>query len=202
MADWSTFLAFIIFVTVMTGTPGPGNLTFMAIGAKLGTRAAMPSIWGANLADVLMNIMVAQGLGLLMTQSGPLSLILKALCMAYMVYLAWRILNMSRATKGDVKALSFWEGALIHPLSPKTWAMNVMGFSIYFTPSGSLWDETAILAGSFFTGGMIFHTLWAYMGASIMKILGHGRVFQAFTATMVALMVGATAWSLWLQGHA
>ena len=35
MADWSTLMAFAVFVCVMSGTPGPGNLTFMALGAKL-----------------------------------------------------------------------------------------------------------------------------------------------------------------------
>ena len=163
--------------------------------------SAMPSIIGACLADVLMNILVVQGVGAVLAQGGSITLVLKMLCMVYMVYLAWRIMTMNRASQGEAKALSFWEGALIHPLSPKTWAMNVMGFSIYFNPSGSLWDETAILAGSFFVGGMFFHTLWAVMGASIMKMMGRGRAFQVFTATMAVLMVGSTAWSLWLQGQ-
>ncbi|MCT4656831.1 MAG: LysE family transporter [Cohaesibacter sp.] len=200
MSDLSSFLAFMIFVAVMTGTPGPGNLAFMAIGAQIGVKAALPPILGAVLAAICMNILIAQGLGAVLAQGGPLTLALKVASMAYMLYLAWRVLTMARAQEGKAKALSFWEGTLIHPLSPKTWAMGVIGYSVYFTPSGSLWDETFLLAAGFAMGGLVFHSSWALAGASIMRLLGQGRAFQFFTGSMAALMVGSTAWSLWLQG--
>lgn len=199
MENLSTFIAFMTFVAVMTGTPGPGNLAFMAIGAQIGVGAALRPILGAVLGAIGMNILIAHGLGAILSQEGPISLFLKLACMAYMLYLAWRIVTMSKGEEKEARPLTFLEGAMIHPLSPKTWAMGVIGYSVYFQPSGSLMDEALILAGGFAAGGLVFHTSWAFAGASIMKWLGRGRAFHIFTGSMAFLMLATTAWSLWLS---
>ena len=190
----------MLFVAVMTGTPGPGNLAFMAIGAQIGIKAALVPILGAVLASSTMNILIAFGLGTLMSQGGWVTWTFKIVSMAYMLYLAWRVLTLAKAQAGKAKALSFWEGALIHPLSPKTWAMGIIGYSVYFTPSAPLWDEALILALGFALGGLVFHSSWALAGVTIMRYLGQGKAFEFFTSMMALLMVGSTAWSLWLQG--
>lgn len=198
MLDWSSFVAFMIFVAVMTGTPGPGNLAFMAIGAQIGPMAALRPILGAMLGAACMNVLIAQGLGAVLQQNLILTRGLQIISMAYMLYLAWRIVTMHKSDGGKARALSFWEGVLIHPLSPKTWAMGVIGYSVYFSPQGSLWDETAVLVGGFAIGALVFHSSWAFAGASIMRLLGRGRAFHVFTFTMATLMLGSTIWSLWL----
>lgn len=198
--DFSALLPFMLFVAVMTGTPGPGNLAFMAIGAQIGAKAALRPILGAVLSAIGMNILIAYGLGAVLSQGGWLTLLLKGASMTYMLYLAWRVLTLSKGEAGTAKPLSFWEGTLIHPLSPKTWAMGVIGYSVYFTPSGALWDEALFLAAGFALGGLVFHSSWALAGAGIMRLLGRGKAFHIFTASMAILMVGSTAWSLWLQG--
>lgn len=198
MSDFSSFVAFMVFVCVMTGTPGPGNMAFMAIGAHAGALKALKPILGAVLAAFVMDVMIVHGLGSALAQGEMLTLVMKIVCMGYMLYLSWRILNMARDNGGDGKPLTFWEGAMIHPLSPKTWAMGVIGFSVYFKPEGSLWDEALIMAGGFAAGALFFHSAWALAGSSIMRLLGKGRSFQIFNACMVAAMLGTTAWSLWL----
>ena len=182
MQDLSSFIAFMVFVCVMTGTPGPGNMAFMAIGANVGARAAFKSIAGAVMAAFIMDIMIALGLGAVLSQGGIVTTVMKILCMAYMLYLSWRILNMARSNGGDGRPLSFWEGAMIHPLSPKTWAMGIIGFSVYFKPEGSLWDEALILAGGFAVGSMVFHTSWAYAGATVMRFLARAAAFRFLAA--------------------
>ncbi|WP_321449091.1 LysE family translocator [uncultured Cohaesibacter sp.] len=199
MADWSTLMAFAVFVCVMSGTPGPGNLTFMALGAKAGFGAVVRPLCGAILGAAILGLCVALGLGALLMQEGWIANIFRGLSMGYMLYLAWRIMTMHKADKKDAAHLSFAEGILIHPLSPKTWAMYSIAFSLYFNPTGSLLDETAILIGGFAMGGLVFHSLWGFMGAKVMQFLGDGRKYQLFTATMAVLMVGTTAWSLWAK---
>nr|WP_321462622.1 LysE family translocator [uncultured Cohaesibacter sp.] len=197
MADWSTFLAFIIFVCVMSATPGPGNLTFMALAARSGFGAVMLPLCGALLGGAFLGLMVALGLGTLLMQEGWLADFFRAISMVYMVYLSWRIMSMHKAEGRGAGQLSFAEGLLIHPLSPKTWAMYSIAFSLYFKPAGSLFDETLILLIGFGMGGLVFHSLWGLMGARVMRLLGEGRKYQLFMAGMAALMIGTTAWSLW-----
>lgn len=193
----ATFLAFAVFVIVMTGTPGPGNLTFLAIGASSGYRTAFPVIVASMLGSLPLKLSVAYGLGHVMSGGGPIVTVFKALSMAYMTYLAWRIVSLSVRPKGEVAPPSFWEGLLIHPLSPKTWAMNLVAFSTFFAGNGlSVHENALILVIGFTLGGLFFHSLWALAGISILALIGEGPLMRAITVLMAIVMLGATLWAL------
>lgn len=195
--DFATFLAFAIFVIVMTGTPGPGNLTFLAIGATSGYRTAFPVIVASQIGSLPLKLSVAYGLGHVMAGGGPIVSVFKVLSMAYMTYLAWRIISLSVKPKGEVALPSFWEGLLIHPLSPKTWAMNLVAFSTFLAGNGlSIHENALILIAGFTLGGMVFHSLWALVGVSILALIGDGPVMRAITVVMALSMLLATVWAL------
>ncbi|NVK35624.1 MAG: LysE family translocator [Rhodobacteraceae bacterium] len=195
--DTSDLIAFAIFVAVMTSTPGPGNLTFMAIGATAGFRAALPVIVASQLGSLALNLSVAFGLGTLMADGGPLVNVFKILCLGYMTYLAWRIISLNIRPLDSVRLPSFWEGLLIHPLSPKTWAMSLVAYTTFLAGS----DQTQfanglILASGFISGGSIFHSLWAMVGVSVLKLIGEGPLMRAITIVMAVGMLGATLWAM------
>ncbi|WP_421980559.1 LysE family translocator [Roseibium sp.] len=195
--DLATFLAFAIFIIVMTGTPGPGNLTFLAIGASAGYRTAFPVIVASQIGSLPLKLSVAYGLGHVMAGGGPVVLLFKVLSMAYMAYLAWRIISLSVKPKGEVALPSFWEGLLIHPLSPKTWAMNLVAFSTFLAGNGlSIHENALILVAGFTLGGMVFHSLWALLGVSILALIGDGPVMRVVTVLMAVSMLAATVWAL------
>lgn len=195
--DTATFLAFAVFVIVMTGTPGPGNLTFLAIGATAGYRTAFPVIVASQIGSIPLKLGVAYGLGHVMAAGGPVVSVFKALSMAYMTYLAWRIICLSVRPKGEVALPSFWEGLLIHPLSPKTWAMNLVAFSTFLAGNTLTLHENALILVSGFTlGGLVFHSLWALAGVSILAVIGEGPAMRAITVSMAVAMLGATLWAL------
>ncbi len=155
--DYATFLAFAVFVIVMTGTPGPGNLTFLAIGASAGYRTAFPVIVASQIGSLPLKLSVAYGLGHVMAGGGTVVTVFKVLSMAYMTYLAWRIVCLSVKPKGEVALPSFWEGLLIHPLSPKTWAMNLVAFSTFLAGNGlGIHENAMILVAGFTLGGWCF----------------------------------------------
>jgi len=195
--DLATFLAFAVFVIVMTGTPGPGNLTFLAIGASAGYRTAFPVIVASQIGSVPLKLSVAYGLGHVMAGGGAVVSLFKALSMAYMTYLAWRIVSLSVKPKGEVALPSFWEGLLIHPLSPKTWAMNLVAFSTFLAGNGlGLHENALILVTGFTLGGLVFHSLWALIGVSILALIGEGPLMRAVTVSMAVAMLAATVWAL------
>lgn len=195
--DYATFIAFAVFVVVMTATPGPGNLTFLAIGASAGYRTAFPVIIASQIGSLPLKLSVAYGLGHLMAGGGPVVTIFKILSMAYMTYLAWRIVSLSVKPKGTVALPSFWEGLLIHPLSPKTWAMNLVAFSTFLAGNGlSVHENALILMTGFTLGGLVFHSLWALAGVSVLALIGDGLLMRALTVSMAVAMLAATLWSL------
>jgi threonine/homoserine/homoserine lactone efflux protein len=195
--DLTTFIAFAVFIVVMTGTPGPGNLTFLAIGASAGYRTAFPVIVASQLGSLPLKLSVAYGLGHVMASGGTIVTIFKVLSMAYMSYLVWRIVSLSVKPKGEVALPSFWEGLLIHPLSPKTWAMNLVAFSTFLAGNGlSIHENALILVAGFTLGGMVFHSLWALAGVSILALIGEGPLMRAITISMAIAMLAATVWAL------
>ncbi|WP_306146317.1 LysE family translocator [Roseibium sp. MMSF_3412] len=195
--DLATFLAFAVFIIVMTGTPGPGNLTFLAIGASAGYRTAFPVIVASQIGSIPLKLSVAYGLGHVMAGGGPIVTLFKVLSMAYMTYLAWRIISLSVKPKGEVALPSFWEGLLIHPLSPKTWAMNLVAFSTFLAGNGlGIHENALILVAGFTLGGMVFHSLWALLGVSILALIGDGPVMRVITVLMAVSMLAATVWAL------
>lgn len=195
--DLATFLAFAVFIIVMTGTPGPGNLTFLAIGASAGYRTAFPVIVASQIGSIPLKLSVAYGLGHVMAGGGPIVTLFKVLSMAYMTYLAWRIISLSVKPKGEVALPSFWEGLLIHPLSPKTWAMNLVAFSTFLAGNGlGIHENALILVAGFTLGGMVFHSLWALLGVSILALIGDGPAMRVITVLMAVSMLAATVWAL------
>ena len=58
-----TYTAFVLFVIVMTGTPGMGNLSMMAIGQTTGFRSSLPFLVGTTVGAVSLNTLVGLGLG-------------------------------------------------------------------------------------------------------------------------------------------
>ncbi|MDX5595732.1 LysE family translocator [Pseudovibrio sp. SPO723] len=197
--DIATIGAFAVFVAIMTGTPGPGNLTFMAIGTSAGYKTALPVILASQIGSIFLNLCVAFGLGHVMAQGGPIVTVFKVASMGYMTYLAWRIVNLSIQPKGAVSLPSFWEGLLIHPLSPKTWAMSLVAFTTFFAANnlGQL-ESALILTLGFVAGGLISHSLWALAGQSILSVIGEGKALRVTTIAMAMLMLTVTAWSLLL----
>ena len=195
--DLATLLAFAVFVIVMTGTPGPGNLTFLAIGASAGYRTAFPVIVASQVGSFALNVSVAFGLGHVMAGGGLVVTVFKVLSMAYMTYLAWRIISLSVKPKGDAALPSFWEGLLIHPLSPKTWAMSLVAFSTFLAGNTlSVPENAIILVTGFMLGGLVFHSLWALVGVSILALIGDGPLMRAITVSMALAMLAATLWAL------
>ena len=197
--DTATLMAFAVFVIIMTGTPGPGNLAFLAIGASSGYRTAFPVIIASQIGSLPLNLAVAYGLGHIMAQGGIIVSVFKALSLTYMAFLAWRIISLTIRPKGEATLLTFWEGLLIHPLSPKTWAMSLVAFSTFFAGNGlDLHANAAILATGFLLGGMVFHSLWALVGVSILAVIGEGRLMRSITVVMAFTMLAATVWALML----
>ena len=190
------YFAFLVFVIIMTGTPGPGNLTMMAIGQATGFKSAIPFLIGTVLGGVVVDTAVATGLINLFLVSPMANTIMQVVGITYIVYLAIKVLRMQIKTQNAPKTFTFYEGLLIHPLSPKTWAMNVAGFSQFANPDAPMVMEVTIYVATFSMGAIVFHSLWGFAGSTMHKWLKSPRVTLCANCVMAFLMVGATVYAL------
>lgn len=191
------FWAFLIFVIVMTGTPGAGNMASMALGQSVGFKRSIPFLSGIVIGGMLVDLLMVLGLAELYLASPQAAAVLRILGLLYILYLAWKIMSMNGETKEQRRSFRFYEGLILHPLNPKCYAMTVSAFSQFADPTAPKSTEVLIFVGMFTCGAMVFHSLWCYAGEAMLKLLQTPRVRYAVNTSMVALMVGATAYALY-----
>lgn len=196
--NWDNYAAFVLFVIVMTGTPGAGNLSMMTIGQTSGFRSALPFLAGTTAGAVFLDSMVALGLGGLFLASPGLAWAMKIVGMGYILYLGWKLLSMQLFPAGAGKRFSFVEGVFLHPTNPKSWAMAVVGFSQFADPSAPLVVQVSTFVLTFMVFQVSFHSLWGVAGAAIMRTLKTGPILTGVNCALVALMVGATAYAMFV----
>ena len=100
-------------------------------------------------------------------------------------------------TAPDVKRrFSFIEGLLVHPTNPKSWDMSVVGFSQFTIPQASLIWQVAMFMSIFFVGQVMFHSMWCWIGATIISLLRTRIVQVGVNVSVVTLMIGATLYAM------
>ncbi|MEF2144046.1 MAG: LysE family translocator [Desulfovibrionaceae bacterium] len=190
------YVSFIVFVVVMTGTPGMGNLSMMSLGQNAGFRAAMPFLCGATVGFGVLGSAVGLGLGELVRGSEWAGQVLRWGGAAYILYLAVKLLRMRPGAAGPVRSLGFGEGLFLHPLNPKSWAMFVAGFGMLYDPAQSMAFQLLIFMITFLFFQVSFHSLWGAAGTSLQRFLGRGKMLRGINVLLVGCMVGATLYAL------
>ncbi|WP_207263309.1 LysE family translocator [Desulfovibrio sp. Huiquan2017] len=196
--NMETYAAFVLFVIVMTGTPGAGNLTMMGIGQTTGFRSAIPFLIGTTVGAVSLDSTVALGLGKLIQTSPGLSTIMKVCGTCYILYLGWKLLSMRLGNHAVARRFSFWEGVVLHPLNPKSWAMALVGFGMLADPAVPLLRQVAVFVLTFMVFQVSFHSIWGLAGAAILRTFKSPAILTGVNCALVAVMVGATVYALFV----
>jgi len=196
--SFETYTAFLLFVIVMTGTPGMGNLSMMAIGQTTGFRSSLPFLLGTTVGAMTLDTMVALGLGGLFMASPEAAWFMRIAGMAYIVYLGWKIMMMQLAEPGSEKRFTFVEGVFLHPTNPKSWTMAVVGFSQIANPEAPLLQQVLIFVLTFTVFQVSFHSLWGLAGTILMRTLKSRRVLLGVNSVLVTIMIGATMYAMFI----
>ncbi|MGI9307572.1 MAG: LysE family translocator [Gammaproteobacteria bacterium] len=191
-----------VFAGVLVCTPGPANMLLMASGARRGLRASLPFLAGVTLGKLFIHLGLALGLWRAVEQFPQILLIMKTAGAVYVLYLAWKILNL-KIQKSESAAGGFVAGLIVHPLNPKAWAMIVSAYGQFI--DGQLinqsgwWTQTAIVAAVFFCWQCAAHSFWCWSGERAAKLFygaAGTRREKLLLAFLAAAMGGAVLWSL------
>ncbi|NNG41857.1 LysE family translocator [Pseudoalteromonas sp. NEC-BIFX-2020_002] len=189
--------ALALFALVSSVTPGPNNLMLMNSGANFGFRRTLPHLLGVTIGFVIMLVLV--GLGVMqLFDVFPLSYqLLKVLCIAYLLYLAYKIASNKTpvgAENGDTKPFTFVQAALFQWVNPKAWTMALSAVSVYAPSKG---------IGAIVIVGVIFGLVnlpcvsaWTLLGQKLQIWLSHPERLQAFNIFMAILLVASVLFSM------
>lgn len=181
---------FLVFAASQVGTPGPANMALMATGARSGLRAALPFVAGVALGKQLVIWPVGFGLLELQAVLPGVFMVLKWICAAYIVYLAWKIAGLRlKRQEASGPTPGFWAGLLVHPLNPKAWAMVTAGFTGFVSLGTPPVEATAIIAACLLGCQVILHPLWCFAGEKVSLVV-EGTAMEAYLMrTLAALTV-------------
>jgi threonine/homoserine/homoserine lactone efflux protein len=186
-----------MFVIAMTGSPGPANITMMAIGQSTGFLSTIPFLLGSVVGFALLNTCVGLGVGELISTSPQVALVMKIVGTAYILYLATKIMIMQLVSARTVeRRFTFVEGLMLQPSSPKSWAMSVVGITQFAIPDSSLAARLTLFVGFLFLGQFTAHCLWGGVGATLLHFLKNDFIRVGINASAAIFMVVATGYAL------
>ena len=192
-----TLTALTVFAFVSSATPGPNNLMLMASGANFGFARSIPHMLGISIGFSVMILCVGAGL-VQVFDSWPISyVILKALSVLYMTWLAWKIARATPVARNDSKGhpMTFLQAAAFQWVNPKAWAMALTALSVYASDATLL--AFGIVALVFGLVNLPSITLWTVLGQQMARFLTQPARLRAFNWTMAALLMASLYPVLW-----
>ncbi|MEM9708659.1 MAG: LysE family translocator [Pseudomonadota bacterium] len=192
MDDLSLLYALAVFAFVGSVTPGPNNMMLMASGANFGIRRTIPHLLGVSVGHSFQVFCVGVGLAGIFDVLPWAEPTLKAICLVYLFWLAWRIAQAASpdGSRGKGRPMTFFEAAAFQWVNPKAWALSLTAVSTY-APGDSI-GAMAAVALTFSTVNLPSVGIWTWLGQAIRRWLdGPGRL-RAFNWTMAILLVAST----------
>ena len=122
-------------------TPGPNNILVASSGVNFGFRATIPHMLGITFGYPVMLLVVGLGLAKIFVAVPEVHLVLKYVCVVYLLYLAWNIACAaapgSEAQKIG-KPLTFVQAAAFQWVNGKGWVVALSAVTTYTVVESSL----------------------------------------------------------------
>ena len=183
-------LALMGFAFVSSITPGPNNLMLMTSGANFGFNRTLPHMMGVCLGFTFMIAVVGLGMMTLFEAYPIVYQVLKYACIAYLIYLAYRIATTHDGVseQGEkTKPLSFIQAALFQWINPKAWSMALTAVTVYSLGNGT--EAMLVLALIFGVINLPAITTWVLLGLKIKRLLTNPQRLKWFNRTMAILLL-------------
>jgi threonine/homoserine/homoserine lactone efflux protein len=185
--------ALLLFATAMSFTPGPNTLLSAALAANGGLRRALPFILAVPSGWSLMLLASAGGLGALVQAAPMLRGAIKALGLAYMLWLAWRLAGTARlATADGGLRVGYAQGVLLQFVNIKAWMNALMVSAGWITVAEPIGPRLTIALALLLACGLASNLLYALAGSWLRGWLSVGGRLRGFNRSMAGVLV-ATA---------
>jgi threonine/homoserine/homoserine lactone efflux protein len=185
-----------LFIATMSFTPGPANLSLLAVGASVGLSRALPYLVGVWTGGLLVIAAGAAGLGALFVALPQVFLALKFVGFAYICWLAWTLARSGFGGRTHDVAPSFWAGIALHPVNPKAYVQTLMVFSAFVVPDAAYAPQALILGALCLVTMMAATSLWGMGGNAIRLFVRDPRIMRFVAIAASAFMVASVGAAL------
>lgn len=192
------FFALLVLGTAMSFTPGPNTTLSTALAANRGLRGAMHFVCSVPVGWGLLLSVCAAGLGGLIVAIPALRWAVKAVGVAYLLWLAWRLAQSGQLAQADDGRLnvSFWQGAALQFVNIKAWMFALAVVAGWLAGKGDELTRFAVLLPTLMAFAFFSNLTYALVGASLRSWLAKGQRLLWFNRAMALVLVLTALWML------
>ena len=195
------FATLLTFATAMSFTPGPNTMLATALAANFGMRRAWRFIVAVPTGWTLMMVACGLGLGALVFALPWLRGGVKAIGVAYLVWLAWKLAS-TRALAPAAAArmqVGFWQGVALQFVNIKAWMLALaLAAGWVATSAGHAssnpGERLAIVCGVMAVFALSSNAAYALAGSLLRRWLAEGDRLLWFNRAMALLLLATAAW--------
>ena len=154
-----------------------------------GIVTAVPVGWG------LLLLACAGGLGALIQAVPVLRGGIKALGLAYMLWLAWKLATTARLAEADGGLrVGFGQGVLLQFVNIKAWMNALMISAGWITVAEPIAPRLAVVLPLMMAYGLASNFTYALIGSALRSWLAVGQRLAWFNRALAAVLVATAAW--------
>ena len=188
----------------MSFTPGPNTTLSTALAANHGFRRALPFACAVTFGWSVLLVVCALGLGALVVAVPLLSLIIKLVGVAYLLWLAVKIAGSRQLSQADASRLSvtFWQGVALQFVNIKAWMLALAIVSGWIAGRTDASLRFAVVLPVMLAFALASNLSYALAGALLRDWLagptGSGRRLVWFNRAMAGVLALTALWMLML----
>nr|WP_295775943.1 LysE family translocator [Rhodoferax sp.] len=200
--SWQEFTALLVLATAMSFTPGPNTTLSTALAANGGLRRAMPFVCAVPLGWSALLLLCALGLGALLLAVPILSLLVKLVGVAYLLWMAFKLSQSRQMGEADAAKLQvgFWQGVALQFVNIKAWMLALAIVSGWIAGHGDTAQRLAVVIPVMlvfaFSSNMLYAALGSLLRDWLRGPLGTGRRLLAFNRVMALILLVTALWML------
>jgi threonine/homoserine/homoserine lactone efflux protein len=195
------FATLLTFATAMSFTPGPNTMLATALAANFGMRRAWRFIVAVPTGWTLMMVACGLGLGALVFALPWLRGGVKAIGVAYLVWLAWKLAN-TRALAPAAAArmqVGFWQGVALQFVNIKAWMLALaLAAGWVATSAGQVssnpGERLAIVCAVMAVFALSSNAAYALAGSLLRRWLAENDRLLWFNRGMALLLLATAVW--------
>lgn len=183
---WGT----ILFVSIVSMTPGPNNLLLAASGANYGFFRTLPHMCGVIVGFAIMVVASGFGLGMILNEFPQVILPLKIMSVSFLLYLSWRVATGgAHVVEGKSQPLTFLPAVLFQTINPKgiSFLLSIMGAQV--SDAQPLFPQLIPLFILLPAFTVLSAVTWTMFGTAIGKLMQSQGAFRVFNFIMASLLV-------------
>ena len=196
----SELSALLVLATAASFTPGPNTTLSTALAANLGFKKslrftlAVPVGWGLLLSAC------AGGMGAMVVAVPGLQLAIKAMGVAYLLWLALKLAHSSPLAQTHAAQLqvTFWQGVMLQFLNIKAWMLALTIVAGWLAGQNDAVRRFAVILPLMMAFGLVSNLSYALMGSLLRDWLsgpdGTARRLRRFNRTMAAVLAATAGW--------